>query len=259
VVLGALALAGCGASVIPEVHSEGERLAVARRFAASGDIANSVEMLKGYIDRNGGAADIDQALYLLGECYLKEKEWASAQLEFERLLRDYPESDSSGSAAFRLGEALMGQARGEDFDQEFVEKALVQWQEYRTAYPGHWRNGQADRCIDDARERLCRKLLANGRLYVKLRLPTSARIYFDRVLAEYGDLALSGQADIGIAQCDVLEGRKDEAIDRLRRIENQHAGEPAAAIAQRERLRIEKLKVRGPARPEPHPAPDPGS
>ena len=63
---------------------------------------------------------MDEAIYLLGHCYLRSKDYPNAQVEFERLLRDYPESDSSGSAAYRLGEALRGQSRPADFDQDFT-------------------------------------------------------------------------------------------------------------------------------------------
>ena len=53
-------------------------------------------------------------------------------------MRDYPESDSTPSAAFRLGEAWYGQARPPDFDQEFTTKALAQWRNYHDTYPDHW-------------------------------------------------------------------------------------------------------------------------
>ena len=115
-------LAGCGASVLPAVHSEAERLTLARRLMQQHHYANAIDLLKGYIDTNAGSADIDAAIYLLGECYLRTKDWALASTEFERLLRDYPESDSGGAASFGLGDALFGQARGPDFDQEETTK-----------------------------------------------------------------------------------------------------------------------------------------
>jgi outer membrane protein assembly factor BamD len=244
-----LALGGCGASVVPEVHSEGERLSVAKRLATQGDLGASIEMLKTYIDRNAGSADVDGAIYLLGECYLRQKEWASAQVEFERLLRDYPESDSAGSASYRLGEALYGQSREPDFDQEFTDKALAQWRDYRTNFPGHWRNAEADRRMVEARTRLATKLLDNADLYVKLRLATPARAYYMKVIDEYSDLPLVGRAQIGMARCDVLEGQKELAIQRLRKIEADHPGQPAALAARRERERVERTKVKAPKRP----------
>lgn len=256
VALGAFCLAGCGGSVVPNVHSDAERMSVGRRLLSEGDLNGAIGLFKSYIERNGGASDVDQAVFLLGECYLRQKEWNSAQLEFERLLRDYPESDSSGAAAFRLGDALFGQARGPDFDAEFVQKALAQWLEYHAAYPGHWRQKDADDRVRHARDILARKMLTSARLYSRLRMVTPARIYYERILTEYGDLGIAGEADIGLAICDRLEGKKEAAVARLERIEKEHANTPAAVIAHRELERTRKMKGHTPAKPEPHPIPD---
>jgi outer membrane protein assembly factor BamD len=238
----AAAAAGCAASVIPAIHSEGERLQVARRLLEQHKHLAAIEVLKTYVQNNAGSAEVDQGIYLLGEAYLRTKEWPLAAVEFERLIRDYPESDSTPAAAFRLGEALFGQARPPDFDQEYTVKAIEQWRGYRRDYEGHWLNDEADRRIDFARNRLGTKLLDTGRLYVQLRLPGPARVYFERIEQEFGPSLLRGEARIGLARCDVLEGRRDAALARLETIEREYAGQPPAARARRER---EKIARRG--------------
>jgi outer membrane protein assembly factor BamD len=239
VALGAAVLCGCGASTIPAVHSEAERLAVARRLMVRGQWTVAVDLLKTYIENNAGSADVDEAIYLLGQCYLRTKDWTSASIEFERLLRDYPESDSSGSASFRLGEAIFGQARPPDFDQEYTFKALTQWQGYLRSYPGHWLNGEAERKVALARRRLATKLLNTGRLYFKLKLHDPARVYFERVAREYSDLDVVGDAWLGLALIEATTGKKAQAIQRLRDIEERFPGQAIAARAAHERARLE--------------------
>src|SRR5262245_41635056 len=139
----ALSLSGCGGHVLPEIHSNRDRLTEAHKLYDDGSYAEAIELLKAYTMSAGGAADVDDGIYLLGRCYLKTHDWALAAVEFERLLRDYPESDSAGSGAFRLGEAYYGQSRKPDFDQEYTLKALDQWQNYLSNYPDHWLNGGA--------------------------------------------------------------------------------------------------------------------
>lgn len=236
----AAALVGCAGSVLPVVRSEAERLTVARSLMEQKKWVSATEMLKGFVDNNAGSADVDQAIYLLGECYLRTKEWASAGVEFERLTRDYPESDSTPAAAFRLGEALYGQARPADFDQEYTNKALDQWQSYLRTYPGHWLNAEAERRIALAQGRIGSKLLDTGRLYLKLKLAGPARVYFQRVDQDYGDTALGSEARVGLALCDALQGQRDKALEELRQVETQSAGQPAAAQAARERARLER-------------------
>jgi outer membrane protein assembly factor BamD len=233
------ALAGCGAHTLPEIHSETERLSTARRLHAEGDDSDAIELLKVYTSSASGAADVDEAIYLLGQCYLGIKDWTLASNEFERMLRDYPESDSSAAASFRLGEAYYGQSRKEDFDQEYTLKALDQWQSYERANPGHWLNGEADRRILQARTRLANKLLASGTLYLKLRLFGPARFYFRQVIQEYGDTSAGPRAQLGLAIADAKEKKREPAVAALREIESRYAGQPVAAEAARERKRLE--------------------
>jgi outer membrane protein assembly factor BamD len=236
----ALVVAGCGASVLPAIHSEAERLSVARRLHDQHQCPAAIELLKSYIAANGGAADVDEAIYLLGDCYLEQKDWVAAAAEFERLLRDYPESDSSGAARFQLGESQFRQSRPPDFDQEYTLKALEEWQRYVLDYPGHWRNAAAQRRILEARTRLADKLVRTGVLYLQLKLPESARVYFRKVTTEYPDTVMAPRAELGLAMCDVQQGKRTEAIEQLKSIEARFAGQPEAQRAARERKRLER-------------------
>jgi outer membrane protein assembly factor BamD len=232
----------CGGHVLPEIHSEADRLSVARRLFAEHEYADAITLLKTYTTSSGGAADVDEAIYLLGQCYLKTHDWALAATEFDRLIKDYPESDSTASAAFRLGEAYFGQSRKPDFDQEYTIKALDQWLAYKNTYPGHWLQREADAKILEARSRLAKKLVATGRLYLKLKLPQPARVYFQRVLDEYGDTPLVADARLGLALAEARDGKRDEAIATLRELEAQQSGQPIAERAARERRRLERKK-----------------
>jgi outer membrane assembly lipoprotein YfiO len=237
---GLLLLAGCGAGLLPAIHSEGERLSLARRLHDQGQCSQAIELFKTFIANAAGTAQVDEAIFLLGDCYLKTKEWTLAQGEFERLLRDYPESDSAAAAAFALGEALLGQSRPRDFDQEFTVKAIEQWRAYLRGYPGHSRNAEGERRLLEARTRLARKLVDTGELYLKLRLPQPARVYFRKVLEEYHDTPPVAEAELGLALADARQGRRAEAIEQFRSVETRYPGQPIAERAARERRRLER-------------------
>jgi outer membrane assembly lipoprotein YfiO len=232
-------VAGCGSTTMPAVHSEPERLELARKAMARHDYGVAVELLKSYVANNGGSRDVDEAIYRLGMSYMGMREFPSAQVEFERLVRDYPESDSCPSAAFRLGEALMAQTRPRDFDQEYTHKALDQWKDYLTSYNGHWLNPEARRRVAQAEEDLAIKLGDAGRLYYKMKLYGPARVYFHRVLVEYPDTRQVGEAQLGLALCDAREGNRTEAIAQLKQIEAAHPGGDLARRAATERSRLE--------------------
>jgi TolA-binding protein len=86
--------------------------------------------------------------------------------------------------------------------------------------------------------KLASKLVDTGDLYVKLHLLAAARIYYGRVENEYSDLPQLGDAWMGLARCDVLEHKPDDAIEKLKQVEERFAGRPVAAMAARERARL---------------------
>ena len=259
------ALAGCGGSVLPQIHDEGGRLELARRLLAKGDALVAIEVLAPFATSGSGSANVDEAVYLLGLCHLKTRDYPAAQADFERLLRDYPESDSAASATFRQGEAFWGQSRGPDFDQDFTLRALDQWMAFRRDNPEHWLAGEAARRIAAARTRLATKLYRTGDLYVKLKEYEPARGYFRNVLDQYSESAVYGDALIGWAVASARLGERDTALTTLRGLETEFAGRPLGVKAARTRTMVEKWRS-GPAvtkrlnRPnEPPPVATPGS
>lgn len=260
----ALALvAGCGGAVLPQVHDEGSRLALAQRLYDRGDYTLAVEALAPFGTSNSGSVYVDEALYLTGLCHLRMKDWPGAQGDFERLLRDYPESDSAASAMYRMGEAMWGQSRGPDFDQEYTLKALDQFMTFRRDHPEHWLADAATRRIAEARARLSVKLYRTGDLYVKLKEYESARRYFRNVLTDYSESPVVGDALIGWAVASARLGERDTALAVLRDLEAEHAGTPLAVRAAETRRKVATWstvsKVKRRAEPnEPPPAATPG-
>ena len=243
-VLGAL-LAGCGASIMPQIHNEADRLTVARRLYDKGENAIVVEVLSNYTQTGSGNADIDQAVYLLGNAYLKQRDFTSAQTQFERIARDYPESDSATAAAFRLGEALFGQSRDADFDQEFTLKAIGQWRRVLEDAPGSDWAALADQRIAACRTRLAQKLWRNGDIYVKQNLYEPALIYYRSVINDYSDTPVLGDALIGMAVADARLGRKDTALVVLRDLETRFSGRALGLRAAAVRSKVERWPAAG--------------
>jgi len=246
------ALAGCGASVLPQVMNDSARVPLARQLLDKGDAVLASEVLKAYAQSGAGNADIDQAVYLLGVAYLRQHEWVEAQTQFERVLREYPESDSASAASYRLGEALFGQARPADFDQEYTLKALAQWQAFVQQYPDHPFVAEADAQIAACRARLAHKLWRNGDVYRKQDLYEPAQFYFKAVIEQYSDTPVYGDALIGLALTDAKLGRKDTALVVLRDLAKKFDGKPLGDEAARWAERVQKWPAEGARRHRGH-------
>ena len=95
----------------------------ARRLYAKRDAALAIDVLAPFSTSSTGAADVDEAVYLLGLCHLQVKDWMAAQADFERLQRDYPRSDSARRPPHSISARRSGDSRASpDFDQEFTLK-----------------------------------------------------------------------------------------------------------------------------------------
>jgi len=237
-----LVVAGCGASTVPSVRTEGERLQVARQMMDKRQWTYAADLLKTYVADNPGGSSVDEAIYRLGLCDLALKDWPAAGVEFERLLRDYPESDSNAAASFQLGAALEAQSRSEYCDQEFTMRALDQYERYQREYPSHSKNAEAQAKVASLRSKLARKLTNTGNLYIRLRQPEAARAYFQRVKDDFADTPLLGDAEIGLAWSDAVAGKKAEAVAALKDLESRFSGQPLAHKAAAERRKIEKFR-----------------
>lgn len=255
---------GCGASVLQSVHSDTNRVAIARGLYERHQYALAVDVLSNYALTGTGSADIDQAVYLLGLSYMGQKEWASAQTQFERIGRDYPESDSASAAIYQLGEAMFGQSRPSDFDQEFTLKALQQWEGYVRTSPADVYVGRAEMRIGECRTRLARKLWRSGDVYMKQRLYGPAKKYFGDIISEYADTPILGDAILGNAAADARLGQRDSALVVLRGLEQQFAGQPLGLKAAALRAKMVKWPAEGDIgkrthRPIEAPVPVPGA
>lgn len=253
----AVCVAGCGAAVVPQIMNDSERLPLARKLADKGDYTLAAEVLKSYAQSGAGNADIDEAVYLLGVVQLKQKEWVDAQAQFERVLRDYPESDSAASASYRLGEAFFGQSRKADFDQEYTLKALAQWEGFVKSAPEHPFVAAAGERIAECRNRLARKLWRNGDVYYKQALYEPALVYYRSVLTDYADTPAYGDALVGLALTNARLGRKDTALVVLKGLEQDFAGKPLGMVAGKWRARVEKWPAEGDRRRRSHKSMEP--
>jgi hypothetical protein len=234
-----LLLAGCGASTLPRVEPGTSTVDVARAMIDKHDYIAASELLKSYVERNAGSGQVDDAIFLLGESHLLARGTPRRRSSSSACCVTTP-SDSSAAAAFRLGESLAGQSRMEDFDQEFTVKALEQYQ--RTCgLPGglaQRRSGEADCPAADPPRAQAPQY---SQPVHEAQQADAGRVYYSRVRDEYADTALLGDAIIGIAQCDAIDGHRDEAIASLRELEEKFHGQALGQRATYERKRIEHM------------------
>ncbi len=164
-----------------------EEFALAKQECDEGNYYDAVQQLTAFLDKHPGSVLVDQAIYFLGQSYMGQKDWILAATEFERLVRDFPDSRYACDAEFDLGYCYWRDSKAAVYDQEQTIDAVEQLHRYRGRCPDHPRAATADSLLGLARDRLAEKRFRTAELYKRLGQSESAIIYCNLVVEEYGD------------------------------------------------------------------------
>lgn len=168
-------------------ESPEEEFALARKECEEGHYYDAVQQLTAFLDKHPGSVLVDQAIYFLGQAYMGQKDWILAATEFERLVRDFPDSRYACDAEFDLGYCYWREAKPAVFDQEQTDDAVAQLHRFRGRCPDHPRTAAADSLLGLARDRLAEKRYRTAELYKRMGQGESGIIYCNLVIEEYGD------------------------------------------------------------------------
>jgi len=198
--------------------------AAARREYDEGHYFDAVKKLEEFIDKHPGSVLIDQAIFTLGKSYQAQKDWVLAAAEYERLVRDFPESRSACDAEYALGECYWRQSRGAPYDQTETQRAIDQFRRYRSRCPEHAQSAAADSVVHLARERLGEKHYRAAALYYRMKDYEAAIVYCDLILNEFADTRWSCPARLMRADLLTRVLRAEQARADLDSLRTQCAG-----------------------------------
>ena len=135
----ALLASGCatggGRPLAPAASND--QLRVAKQRYEQKDYTEAIELLKGYIQFQSGASDLDEAHFLLGMCYVKRQEWPLAATEFSILSTDFQDSQRFADAQYWLGVSYWKQSRSAPYDQDMTRRAIAQFDRFLSLFPDH--------------------------------------------------------------------------------------------------------------------------
>lgn len=171
-----------------------DRFTLAKRHLDSGKYVKAQEEFKRLIFENPGSGYVDDAQYYLAESYFLNKEYDFALLEYGYLIDNYRSSEYVDDAHFKMGLAYYERSRPFYLDQTDTKKALDEIELFLTKYPG---SEYTEDALDTKRrcmEKLAKKDLEAGKLYMKLRKHPAARVYFESILEDYPETEATKEA-----------------------------------------------------------------
>jgi outer membrane protein assembly factor BamD len=181
-----------------------------------GKYLDAIAALQAAIFNFPGESHVDTAQYYLALSYFGNKDYVLAQVEFNRLLVNYPASAfASQSQLMKAVCYFKGTPTNYGLDQTDLETAVTQFQDFLVDYPESDAVPEATRYLNEARSRLARKYYESGIIYIRLHDFRAARIYFQKVVDDYTDTEYAADGSYQIAECYYQEKKWDEAHERF--------------------------------------------
>ncbi|MBI4604287.1 MAG: outer membrane protein assembly factor BamD, partial [Planctomycetes bacterium] len=113
---------------------------------------------------------------------------------FERLVRDYPQSEWRAQAEYYLALSVFKQIRGVDYDEKLILDAQRKFRAYLEENPRGPQAEDARQKLGEIVEMLGEKNLRLAKFYLRESEPAAAKIYLRIVLERYTSSAAAREA-----------------------------------------------------------------
>ena len=155
---------------------------------------------------------VDDAQYWLGRSYYATKEYDQAIAEFDYLIRNFSTSKFIEEAFLYRAKAYLMKAPPFYKDPTEIEHAISLFDQFLTRFPNSAHTDDVTEHILMARNRLAKKELENGRLYLKMGEEDAALLYLLYIVNTYPETDASSEARFLAASIHLDKKQYDEAL-----------------------------------------------
>ncbi|MFA4842473.1 MAG: outer membrane protein assembly factor BamD [Candidatus Omnitrophota bacterium] len=142
------------------------------------------------------------AQYKLGLVLKSLLRYYEAEDAFNKVLSNYPNSDWTEAAKFQIAACRAAVSRSPDYDQWATAEAKEKFEEFVREHPDAVLSRDAEKNIEQLREKEAEASLNIGRFYEKQKAYAAAKIYYEEIINEYSDSPWSAKA---LERLQVLE------------------------------------------------------
>ncbi|KAA3636873.1 MAG: outer membrane protein assembly factor BamD, partial [Calditrichaeota bacterium] len=163
-----------------------------------------------------GESIVDTAQYYLALSYFGQEEYDLAQVEFNRLVLNYPASVFFENSIFMKAVCFYeGTPTHFGLDQSDLKIAIKQFEDFIIDYPESEVIPDVQKYLKEAKTRLAHKDYNSGVTYVRIGTYKAAEIYFQRVVDNYTNTEYGPLATYGLAEVEFKLKKFDEAKSKF--------------------------------------------
>lgn len=182
----------------------------AARIDSSWGIEKANEILQKY----PCAPNADRLRFLIGYTYFQWSDYGEAISNFERVIRDYPESPDAHTALFLSGKSHLCQYQSSDYEAEPLIAAKESFEEYLRRYPTQEKAKEAATCLADACEKLALRDWKVAHFYLRAGKKNSCALYLKTILTEYPQTKYAKDAAVLLVRIEKEENKDDQSEKR---------------------------------------------
>ncbi len=163
------------------------KLKKAREYYDKKEFTKSSQLYTELVNIYRGTSRADQVYYYLAKSNLGQHDNLMAGHYFRQLIKEFPRSAFAEEAQYMVGYCYYLDSPTPRLDQKTTQDAIDAFQLFINIYPSSSRVAEANKLIDELREKLVLKSYMNGKLYYDLGDYRASVISLSNSLKEYPD------------------------------------------------------------------------
>jgi outer membrane assembly lipoprotein YfiO len=148
-----------------------------------------------------------RAQYKLGLVLKGLMRYYEAEEEFNKVVSRYPDSEWASAAKFQIASCRASLSKGPAYDQGAAQEAKQQFEEFVKEHPDAVLSLDAEKNINDIREKEAKASFDIARFYEKQKAFNSAKIYYNDLINSYSDSIWAAQA---AARLQIMERENEK-------------------------------------------------
>ena len=149
--------------------------------------------------------------YYLAESYYYLENYYQASREYDKFTMISQNPELVAKSKFLTCKCLYLLSSDSNKDQYDTQFTINRIQLFLEEYPNTGHKDECELMIGDLREKLAKKDIDSGKLYLRMERYESALIYFNLILSEYWDTSYTDEALYNILISHVLDNKIEEA------------------------------------------------
>jgi outer membrane protein assembly factor BamD len=163
------------------------KLKKAKEYYENKEYSRASQLYQELVNIYRGTSRADQIYYYLAKSCYGQRDYVLSSHYFRQMLKEFPRSEYNEEAQFLIGYCYFLDSPTARLDQKTSQDAIDALQLFINIFPGSSRVVEANKLIDELREKLVYKSYLSGRLYYDLADYRAAVISLTNSIKEYPD------------------------------------------------------------------------